>query len=232
MSGPALRVLPDAGEAARRCSETIAGVIQRRVSDAGLAAVAFSGGTSPGPMFDHLARLDLPWDRVHVFQVDERMVPLGMVDRNLTDLRNRLTGPAGIPPDHVHPMPVESDSPHRAIVAYAAELMGVCGNPPVLDCVHLGLGDDGHTASLFPGDPVLDVSDRPVAVTEVHNGHRRMTMTLELINRSRSRVWLVVGDTKTQALGRLLGGDRSIPASLVEAEHSVVFCDRAAWPEA
>ncbi len=230
MNPPTIRVLPDSGEAARTCADTIAGVIERRVSAAGRAAVAFSGGSSPGPMFDHLAGLDLPWSRVHVFQVDERFVPQGMADRNLTALQNRLTGPAGIPSDHVHPMPVDSDSPHRALVAYAAELMGVCGNPPVLDCVHLGLGDDGHTASLFPGDPALDVSGAPLAVSGVHHGHRRMTMTLVVLNRSRSRVWLVVGGTKTDALGRMMRGDRSIPASLVETEHSVVFCDRAAWP--
>jgi len=230
VSTPTVRVLAEASEAARHCAETIAEVIERRVATTGRAAVAFSGGSSPNAMFDHLAGLDLPWSRVHVFQVDERFVPLGMADRNLTELRNRLTGPARIPPDHVHPMPVDSDSPHRALATYAAELMGVCGNPPVLDCVHLGLGEDGHTASLFPGDPALEVSGSPLAVSGVHHGHRRMTLTFEVINRSRSRVWLVVGPAKVDALDRLLSGDPTIPASSVEPEHSVIFCDRAARP--
>jgi 6-phosphogluconolactonase len=98
----------------------------------------------------------------------------------------------------------------------------------VLDLVHLGLGPDGHTASLVPGDPVLNVNDNDVAVTGIYQGRRRMTLTYPTINRSRQILWVVTGEEKVQALNRLLDGDQSIPAGRIRPEGARIIADRAA----
>ena len=174
-------------------------------------------------MLRALAREDVPWDRVHLLQVDERVAPYGDADRNLTVLRESLTVPA-----RVHPMPVERDDLDAAARRYAETLAAVAGSPPVLDLVHLGLGGDGHTASLVPGDPVLDVGDRDVAITGPYQGRRRMTLTYPALDRARQVVWLVTGEDKAAMLARLHDGDAAIPAGRVRAAQAAVFADHAA----
>ncbi|MBV8244112.1 MAG: 6-phosphogluconolactonase, partial [Hyphomicrobiales bacterium] len=149
-------------------------------------------------------------------------------DRNLAHLRASLLDRAPLPPDHIHAMPVEAADLDRAAEQYARTLREVAGSPPVLDLVHLGLGPDGHTASLVPGDPVLDITDADVAATASYHGRRRMTLTFPTINRSRLVLWLVTGGEKAAALVRLREGDRSIPASRVRQDRSLVLADRAA----
>jgi 6-phosphogluconolactonase len=165
---------------------------------------------------------------MHVFQVDERCAPHGTAQRNLTQLEDALLGKTPLERDAVHAMPVEAAELETAADAYAATLRLQAGTPAVLDLVHLGLGDDGHTASLVPGDAVLDVDDRDVAATASYRGHRRMTLTLPLINRARARLWLVTGAGKADVLERLMTGDTGIPAGRVKAENAVVFADEAA----
>jgi len=135
---------------------------------------------------------------------------------------------APLRPEQVYAMPVDEKDLESAARRYALTLREIAGSPPVLDLVHLGLGPDGHTASLVPGDPVLDVTDTDAAVTGVYQGRRRMTLTYPILNRSRTVLWLVTGSDKAGMLVRLRDGDLSIPASRVRRDHALVFADRAA----
>jgi 6-phosphogluconolactonase len=223
-----IEVHPDDEAVARRAAAVIADTARAALSSRGRFVMAVSGGRTPWLMLRALAADALPWKEVDVVQVDERVAPAGDPDRNLTHLRDSLLDHAPLAPDHVHPMPVEAVELERAAGQYARTLQEVAGSPPVLDLVHLGLGPDGHTASLVPGDPVLDVTDADVAVTRPYQGRRRMTLTFPIINRSRLILWLVTGSEKAQALARLRDRDPSIPGSRVRADRALVLADRAA----
>ncbi|MCU1338127.1 MAG: 6-phosphogluconolactonase [Bryobacterales bacterium] len=190
--------------------------------------MAVSGGHTPWLMLRALGTADVPWSAVHVVQVDERVAPAGHPDRNLTHLREALLNHAPLTADQIHDMAVESDDLETAAAQYAAILQRIAGSPPVLDLVHLGLGPDGHTASLVPGDPVLNVQAADVAVTGVYQGRRRMTLTYPIINRSRQVLWVVTGSEKVQMLNRLLSGDASIPAGRIVHERARALGDEAA----
>ena len=220
--------LPDPGAVAIRAAERIAQVAREAVADRGRCALAFSGGTTPWRAFRALAGEDVPWDRVHLFQVDERIAPSGDPERNVLHLKEALIDRIAIPPSNVHPMPVEEEDLDGGARRYEAILRQIAGTPPVLDLVQLGLGEDGHTASLFPGDAALQAVDSEVVVTGLHNGRRRMTLTFPAIDRSRCILWLVTGSGKSKALGRLLAGDRSIPAGRVLRSRAVLLADKAA----
>jgi 6-phosphogluconolactonase len=179
-------------------------------------------------MLRALASEDVPWESVHVVQVDERVAPAGDPDRNLTHLRESLLEHAPLSPDQIHAMPVESPDLNAAAKRYAMTLKEIAGSPPVLDLAHLGLGPDGHTASLVPGDPVLNVTDADVALTGVYQGRRRMTLTYPMLNRARRILWLVTGNDKVEALARLHDGDTSIPAGRIQQDQALVLADRAA----
>ena len=163
-----------------------------------------------------------------MLQVDERIAPAGHADRNLTHLRREPAATGSTGAAQIHAMPVESADLDEAAARYAQTLVDVAGSPPVLDLVHLGLGPDGHTASLVPGDPVLDVTDADVALTGVYQGRRRMTLTYPALNRARRVLWLVTGEDKAAMLARLRRGDPAIPAGRVRQDHAVVLADRAA----
>lgn len=217
--GHELVVLPDADAVARRGAAVIAAAARAAVAELGAFALAVSGGRTPLAMFAQLGAEDVPWDRTGLWQVDERLAPEGDPDRNLTGLL------AALPPaarGTVRPMPVTDADVERAAVAYAEEL------PAPFDLVHLGLGDDGHTASLVPGDPALEVTDRDVVVTGEYRGRRRMTLTLPVLDRARLVLWLVTGSDKAEVLPLLLDGDPAIPAGRVRAEHQLVVADDAA----
>jgi 6-phosphogluconolactonase len=218
-------ILPDASAVARRAAVLVAEQARAAVAERGKFAFAVSGGHTPWQMLRALAQEDVPWGQVHVFQVDERVAPAGDPDRNLTHLGTNLLAHAPLPAGNVHPMPVEDPDLQAACARYARELEEVASAPPVLDLVHLGLGPDGHTASLVPGDPVLDVTDADVAVTGVYQGRRRMTLTYPALNRARSVLWLVTGAGKAEMLLRLRDGDRSIPAGRVERARALVLAD-------
>jgi 6-phosphogluconolactonase len=179
-------------------------------------------------MLRALADEDVPWPRVHVVQVDERVAPAGHPDRNLTHVRENLMAHAPLPPAQLHDMPVEAPDLQSAATRYALTLQELAGSPAVLDLVHLGLGPDGHTASLVPGDPVLEITDNDVAVTGAYQGRRRMTLTYPIINRARRILWLVTGSEKIEMLTRLRDGDRSIPAGRVRGADALVIADQDA----
>jgi 6-phosphogluconolactonase len=223
-----IKILTDAGAVAREAAAIIAGDARSAVAARGRFIMAVSGGHTPWMMLRSLAREDLPWKGVQVMQVDERVAPAGDPDRNLTHLRESLLEHAPLRPEQIHAMPVELPDLEAAASQYAMTLKKVAGSPAVLDLVHLGLGPDGHTASLVPGDPVLDVTNADVALTRIYQGRRRMTLTYPVINRSRRILWLVTGGEKVEMLARLRSGDQSIPAGRISREQALVLADRAA----
>ena len=220
-----IEVLNSADLVAQRAAAIIAADARAAVAARGRFVMAVSGGHTPWLMLRALVTEDLPWPGVRVVQVDERVAPLGDPDRNLTHLHESLHAP--LVPEQIHAMPVESPDLEIAAAQYASTLRQIAGSPPVLDLVHLGLGPDGHTASLVPGDPVLDVKDADVAITGTYQGRRRMTLTYPIINRSRRVLWVVTGSEKEQMLKRLLDGDESIPAGRVRRERALVIADKA-----
>jgi len=221
-------VYADADTVALEAAKLIAKEAREAVANRGKFAMAVSGGKTPWVMLRDLAHQDVPWKGVHVVQVDERVAPGGDPDRNLTHLRESLLEHAPLRPEQIYAMPVESGDLEAACVRYARILETIAGSPPVLDLVHLGLGPDGHTASLVPGDAVLAMKDADVALTGIYQNRRRMTLTYPIINRARHVLWLVTGSEKTEMLARLQAGNVSIPASRVSRDHAVVLADRAA----
>jgi 6-phosphogluconolactonase len=223
-----VEILPDAAAACRRAAERLCALVSEGTGARPRFVMALSGGTTPWPMLDDLAAQALDWRRVHIVQTDERLVGPDDPARNLTQLRAHLVSHVPLASDQVHPMPVDAEPPEDGAARYAALLAELAGTPPVLDVVHLGLGSDGHTASLVPGDPVLDIVGQDVATSAAYGGCRRMTLTVPAINRSRNVLWLVTGAGKAEALARLLDADPAMPAARIERKRAVVVADRAA----
>jgi 6-phosphogluconolactonase len=216
-----LEVCADERAAARRAAELIAADGGAAVAERGAFAFAMSGGRSPWAMLAILGELEeMPWQQTELFQVDERVASPGSEDRNLTHMV------LGLSMDHqtaLRPMPVTQRDLEAAAREYETTL------PERFDLVHLGLGPDGHTASLVPGDPVLEVRDRRVAITGTsYQGHPRMTLTYPALDAARKVLWLVTGPEKREPLAKLLAGDESIPAGRVENEAMIVVADEAA----
>ena len=218
-----VEVRPDPPSVATHAAALIAAEARDAVAARGRFAFAVSGGRTPWLMLRALAVEQLPWESVHLFQVDERVAPPGHEDRNLTHVRESLVGPAQLA--RVHAMPVDDADLLAAAARYAEELRSVAGSPPQLDLVHLGLGADGHTASLVPGDPVLAVEGADVAVTGAYQGRRRMTLTYPVLDRARRVLWVVTGGDKAAMVARLRAGDRAIPAGRVRADGAVLLVD-------
>ncbi len=223
-----LQALPDSEAVAKAAAKFIAAEAAAAVAARGRFTMAVSGGHTPWQMLRALSAESMPWKNVHVFQVDERVAPAGDPDRNFTHLKDSLLEHALLPPEQIHPMPVEEGNLEAGAAKYSRLLQQIAGSPPVLDLVHLGLGSDGHTASLVPDDPVLEVSDRDVAVTNPYQGRRRMTLTYPILNRSRRVLWVVTGAEKAPMLAKLKRGEAFIPAGRVRQEQAFVLADRAA----
>ena len=207
-------VLPSEEEVARHASHFIGERVRVGVDERETFSLALSGGRTPARMLELFGDEEgVPWEAVDVYQTDERICSLGDPDRNLTLLEDAL------PKARIHPMPVDDDDVVAAGQRYAAEL------PERLDLVHLGLGEDGHTASLVPNCGALKVRDRDVAISREYDGHRRMTLTYPAIDRARDVLWVVTGDDKKEALEQLLSGDESIPAARVRTPAQTVITD-------
>ena len=221
-------VFADADAVAREAAKLIAAEARAAVVVRGRFIMAVSGGKTPWQMLRALANEEVPWKNIHVVQVDERIAPAGDPDRNLTHLRESLLSDAPLPTGQIYAMPVEEDDLESAAAGYARTLRQIAGSPPILDLAHLGLGPDGHTASLIPNDPVLNVIDRDVALTGIYQRRRRMTLTYPMLNRSRKILWVVTGAEKVGMLGRLRIADISIPAGRIQQENALLLADRAA----
>lgn len=223
-----VEVVPDADAVAARGAAVIAATAREAVRSRGRFTCAFSGGRTPWQMLRRLAREDLPWEAVSIFQVDERVAADGDPARNLTHLTQSL---CALPPQRrptVYPMPVQAVDLDEAARAYAQTIRSVAGPAAVLDMVHLGVGADGHVASLFPADAALALTDADVALAGPYLGHRRMTLTLPIVNRARTVLWLVTGEDKHAALARLVAADATIPAGCVDRRNAWLIADRAA----
>lgn len=223
-----IEVLDNADRVAQKAASIIAEEARKAVALRGRFIIAVSGGKTPWKMLRALADEDVPWDGMHILQVDERLAPEGHPDRNLTHLRKSLLGHAPLLPGRIHAMQVEEKNPEAAATDYAQIIEEIAGSPAVIDLVHLGLGPDGHTASLIPGDPALDVTDRDVASTGIYQGRQRLTLTFPVINRARKILWLITGSEKNKMLQRLLEGDCSIPAGCISQEHAMILADKDA----
>jgi 6-phosphogluconolactonase len=226
-----LEIFDDADSVAKKAAAAIAADARSAIAARGRYAFAVSGGHTPWIMLRALANEELPWAGVHIFQVDERVAPEGHADRNLTHLRESFLQHVPLRPEQVHAMPVERPDLEAASREYALTLQKIAGSPPVLDLVHLGLGPDGHTASLVPGDAVLDITNTDVAVTGLYQGRRRMTLTYPVLNRARLILWVVTGGEKVEMLRRLSAGDSSIPAGRIRREQALLMADRPAAGE-
>ena len=202
--------------------------VTEAIAERGQFTIALSGGSTPWIMLARLAEQELPWDRVKVFQVDERAAPDGDPERNLVQIREHFADRISLPTENLYAMPVISEDLNRGARQYEQTLVELAGGKPVIDVIHLGLGGDGHTASLVPGDPVLEVSDRDVATTETYDGRRRMTLTYPIINRARHILWLITGEGKAEMLKRLIQGDDDIPAGSISQTQATVLADDAA----
>ena len=224
-------IVDNAEAVAEAGAETIAREAQAAIDNRGRFLLAVSGGHTPWAMLKILSGMSVPWASVHVFQVDERVAAVSSPDRNYFHLKASLLDRVPIPADNIHPMPVEADDLAQAAVSYSDTLTTVAGIPPVLDLIHLGLGPDGHTASLVPGDPVLDKTDAYVALAGPYQGHPRMTLTYPVLDAARKILFITDGTAKIGALAKLVRGDRTIPASRIEAGNVEVIADRAAMGE-
>jgi 6-phosphogluconolactonase len=223
-----IQVLGDSASVAERAASLIAGYASEAIASRGSFVMAVSGGHTPWIMLRQLAAAQIPWRAVHVVQVDERVAPAGHADRNLTHIRESLLDHCPLPPDQLYAMPVELHDLEAAARSYAATMRTIAGELPVIDLMHLGLGPDGHTASLVPGDPVLDVDNADVALSGPYQGRRRMTLTYPILNRARRILWVVTGEEKAGMVNRLLAGDHRIPAGRVSSDRALLLADSAA----
>ena len=223
-----IEVHPDTDAVSLRAAAWIARAAGGAIRHRGRFVLGLSGGRTPMQMLRILSDAPVEWRRVHVAQVDERVAPLGSPDRNLTHLHDALFRRVALPTARIHAMEVEDADLEAAAARYARSLKRVAGSPPILDVVQLGLGADGHTASLVPGDPALDVEDADVAVAGPYHGLQRMTLTIPALDRARRILWLVTGADKAEAVVGLAQGDPALPASRIRRESALLLVDRAA----
>src|ERR1700675_4326419 len=216
---------------ARAARKFVAAEAAAAVAARGQFVMAVSGGRTPWIMLSALGNEEVPWERIHIVQVDERVAPAEHPDRNLAHLRENLIDHSPMRSERIHAMPVESPDLEAAARQYASTLGEIVGSPLILDLVHLGLGPDGHTASLVPGDPVLNVQLADVGLTGIYQGRRRMTLTYPMINRSRRILWVATGKEKILMLNRMLEGDETIPAGRIRRDRALVLVDEAAAGE-
>lgn len=227
-----VEVLANGEALAERAVEAVVSAAATAIDERGLFVWAVSGGTTPRRMLELLSeRSDVDWGRTHLFQVDERLAPDGDADRNATMLDDALLTATFLgtnQPAGVWLMPVTGNDPVAASAEYGRQLDAIAGSPVVFDLIQLGLGSDGHTASLIPGDPILQVDDVDVALTGEYQGRRRMSLTWPVLDRAKELLWVIGGASKQRSVEQFLDNDPSIPATLPTQSRATVLLDRAA----
>ena len=218
----------DPANAAAMAADWLATRITEDVGERGRCVLALSGGQTPWKMLEELITRNVPWHALQVVQVDERVVPLDDPRRNFTHIHDLLCKRGRLEEKQLHPIPAERPDPDLVAREYAKALEALAGSPPIIDIVHLGLGSDGHTASLLPGDATLRIMDRDTAATGLYAGTRRITLTLPCLNRARAHLWLITGADKARSLRELIKGEGDIPAVRVVRDRAVVFADATA----
>jgi 6-phosphogluconolactonase len=223
-----IRTFQSADQVATEAAIYIGDRIREGIAKKGFFTLAISGGRTPWAMIKQLAQEDLPWENVFLFQVDERMAPDAHPDRNLTQLFKAIEGSRLVLRLNIFPMRVNAEDLDEACLEYESHIKRMTGNGK-LDLVHLGIGTDGHTASLIPGDSVLDIEDKSVAITgSEYQGRRRMTLTYPLINQAEKILWVITGEEKAEMLNRLLHMDSSIPAGKISQHHAILLTEESA----
>ena len=221
-------IFPSADQVAKEAAAYIEQLIRETLAHKKTFSMAISGGRTPWEMLKILSKASLPWTRVNLFQVDERVAPDGHADRNLTQLFQAIEGSPLVTQLRIFPMPVLAANLDEGCREYIQVLDEVTEGKG-LDLIHLGLGSDGHTASLVPGDGVLDLQDRLVACTQnTYQGRIRMTLTYPLLNSAKQILWIVTGSEKQEMVRRLLNQDASIPAGSIRQENALLMADQAA----
>jgi 6-phosphogluconolactonase len=232
MTSYRLEVAVDATQLARRAAERIATAIDLALDERDRCQIALAGGSTPALAYERLGQEHLPWERVDVLLGDERWVPPSDPASNARMIAATLLAQESGRRARFHAVPTEEPTPEASVEAYEALVRQLCpGDPPVFDLVLLGLGDDGHTASLFPGTAATGVNDRAVTIG-AGKGMERITLTAPVLSAARQVVFLVSGEGKRQALARLLDPAESpqrTPARLVQPQATVlVLADAAA----
>lgn len=213
-----LVALSDPAEVAREAASRMARSIQDAIKERGSAAIAISGGSSPLPAYALLAKETIDWSKVHVFWVDERCVPPDHERSNYGAAKKAFLDHLAIPEANVHRMRGEETDLEGAAAAYAEDLRDTitpkASGLPVLDLVVLGIGDDGHTASLFPGEPTVDVTDRLVAAVPANAGRDpRLTLTVPVLENAKSTLLIVLGKSKHEPLERIWSASGDVKAT-------------------
>lgn len=223
-----IKIFQNSEEVANQAALLIAEMIREKIAEKGFFTLAISGGRTPWEMIKILAKEKLPWEKVHLFQVDERVAPDGNPDRNLTQLFQTIQETRLMTRLNIFHMPVLAHDLENACAEYAHHIQEVTQSGK-LDLIHLGLGADGHTASLIPGDSVCDILDRDVAMTaRPYQGRDRMTLTYPLINRAEKILWIVTGEEKAEMLKRLVDQDPEIPAGKIAQNQAIIYADTPA----
>lgn len=223
-----IRTFQSSNKVAKEAAIYIADRIRKQLAVKDFFTMAISGGRTPWEMIKKLATEDLPWDRINLFQVDERVAPDGHPDRNLTQLFNSIQDTKLMTQINIFPMHVVAEDIQQACEEYSETIQRVTKNGK-FDLVHLGIGTDGHTASLIPGDGVLNVQDKDVAMTDhPYQGRQRMTLTYPIINRSEKILWVVTGEEKAEMLNKLLQQDPNIPAGKISQHRAILLTEECA----
>ncbi len=230
-----VEVLPNLESLIERSLAITLDRISTAIAMRGWCAIALAGGSTPKPLYEAIAKQSLPWDKIHVFWGDERYVPPEHPDSNQLMARTAWLNRVPIPAANIHPIPTTESDPNLAASNYEQELLKFFqlppGELPVFDIILLGIGDDGHTASLFPHTAALKVSDRAVTVGD-KDGQPRITFTYTLINQARNVMFLVAGASKRAALAQIfapVADAATYPSRLIQPQGTLWwFLDRAA----
>ena len=233
-----VEVLPDKSALIERSLEIVLTKIEAAIAQRGLATIALAGGSTPKPLYEKLAEQDLPWEKIHVFWGDERYVPADHPDSNEGMARRAWLDQVPLPAANIHPMPTDASDPAAAAAQHEAEVQAFftisTGTFPAFDIILLGIGDDGHTASLFPHTDALQVRDRLITVGN-KDGQPRLTFTAPLINQAHAVLFLVAGASKRPALNHIFApedDDTLYPARLIQPQGELWWLlDEAAGEE-